>query len=228
MTVWEAFETTEILNQAGAGTRERLAACSVLKRREKGNHIVLERDEVSCLYFLVDGLASIYKINSLGEKKVIFVYGNGSALNIEALQAFPSPINCELREDSVILCVPIEAFWHEMERDACLMRAAVNGMALKIRRLYRQMKNTTNALSGEKRLAAKLYKLARDYGEERENGILINMNLSITYLADMLGSKRETVSRQAKRLCELDLIRLEKNRVTVPNLENLSKYFKMP
>lgn len=59
--------------------------------------------------------------------------------------------------------IPRERLWTVMERDPALTRAVVQSMALKIRRLYRQLKNTTNALSGEKRLAAKLFKLGRDY-----------------------------------------------------------------
>ena len=113
-----------------------------------------------------------------------------------------------------------------MERDGALTCAVLDSMSLKIRRLYRQLKNTTNALSGEKRLAAKLYKLAKDYGVATEQGIRIEMNLSITYLAEMVGSKRETVSRQMKKLTELDLIRMEKNRILVPDLKKISNYFR--
>ena len=61
-----------------------------------------------------------------------------------------------------------------------------------------------------------------------ERGVLIDMSLSITYLADMLGSKRETVSRQVKRLTELKLICMEKNRIFVPDIAELSNYFKQP
>ena len=49
-----------------------------------------------------------------------------------------------------------------------------------------------------------------------------------TYLADMLGSKRETVSRQAKKLTELQLISMEKNHVSIPDMEKLREYFKQP
>ena len=74
--------------------------------------------------------------------------------------------------------IPRERLWTVMEQDPALTRAVVQSMALKIRRLYRQLKNTTNALSGEKRLAAKLFKLGRDYSVETEKGTLINMNLA--------------------------------------------------
>jgi len=83
-------------------------------------------------------------------------------------------------------------------------------------------------LNGEKRVAAKLLKLSWDHGVEDEDGVRIDMNLTVTYLAEMLGSKRETVSRQVKKLNEQGLIMVKKNKFIIPDQEKLSKYFKMP
>ncbi|MDR3756012.1 MULTISPECIES: Crp/Fnr family transcriptional regulator [Enterocloster] len=228
MTCSEAIRQSAVLGSASASGREALAAFGCLKKYGRGEHIFRDKEEASALYFLVEGMASLYKINSLGEKKVIFAYGPGNLLNEEMLQNLPASVSCEAKENSLVFMIPRERLWTVMERDPALTRAVVQSMALKIRRLYRQLKNTTNALSGEKRLAAKLFKLGRDYGVETEKGTLIDMNLSITYLADMLGSKRETVSRQAKKLTELQLISMEKNHVSIPDMEKLREYFKQP
>ncbi|MBS6955868.1 MAG: Crp/Fnr family transcriptional regulator [Enterocloster asparagiformis] len=228
MTCSEAVRRSALLCNASASGREELAAFGCLKKYQRGQHIFYDKEEVSSLYFLVEGMASLYKINSLGERKVIFAYGPGSPLNEEMLQNLPASVSCEAKEDSLVLAISRERLWKVMEREPALTRAVVQSMALKIRRLYRQLKNTTNALSGEKRLAAKLFKLGRDYGVKTGDGTLIDMNLSITYLADMLGSKRETVSRQAKKLTEFQLIRMEKNHVLIPDMEKLSEYFKQP
>ena len=89
-------------------------------------------------------------------KKVIFVYGPGNLLNEDSLLRLTSAVNCEVREDSLVMVLPAERFIQVMDKDGRLAREVMGAMALKIRRLYRQLKNTTNALSGEKRLAAKL------------------------------------------------------------------------
>ncbi len=72
-------------------------------------------------------------------------------------------------------------------------------MTNKIRRMYRQLKNTV-PLKVEKRVAAKLWKLAKDYGEYGKNGEVIKVNITVTYLSEMLGSSRETISRALKEL----------------------------
>lgn len=228
MTKTQAFEVSDILKYASPASKAEIASFSYIKRYEKGCHVFYDKDELTFFYLLLEGMVSLYKLNSLGEKKVIFVYGPGDLLNEVTFQALPSSINCEVRESSFVLLIPKDRLWHVMQRDEELCKAAFHAMSLKIRRLYRQLKNTTNALKGEKRLAAKLYKLARDYGKETDRGTLIDMHLSITYLAEMLGSKRETVSRQAKKLSDSGMIFVEKNHVWITDLEKLSNYFKQP
>lgn len=77
----------------------------------------------------------------------------------------------------------------------------------------------------EKKLAAKLWKLSRDYGVKCEDGVTINMNISVTYLADLLGSKRETVSRSLKILLGNKLIKYENKKIKVIDQDKLSKIF---
>lgn len=224
----EAFEAVEIFREARSSTYDAIVSIASLRRVKRGEHLFHDKEPVHTLYALVSGRASLYKINSIGEKKVIFVYGKGKMLNEAMLQKLPASINCEMLEESVVMALPRDALWRIMESDPALNRAMIESMALKIRRLYRQLKNTTNALNGEKRVAAKLLKLSWDHGVEDEDGVRIDMNLTVTYLAEMLGSKRETVSRQVKKLNEQGLIMVKKNKFIIPDQEKLSKYFKMP
>lgn len=55
---------------------------------------------------------------------------------------------------------------------------------------------------------------------------MIDFDLTITYLADLVGSKRETVSRQVKILVSKQLILLHKNRIIVKDRALLLEYFK--
>ena len=125
--------------------------------------------------------------------------GDNTVINDVIIDELPASINCEVFEDAEILCFKREAFIGLMNEDFELSTIIINSLALKVRRLYRQSKNTIS-IKVEKKLAAKLWKLSKDYGIEVEEGILINLNLSITYLADMLGIPRETISRALKIL----------------------------
>ena len=86
------------------------AGFAYIRRYGKGARVFYDREASTCLYFLVEGVASLYKINSLGEKKVIFVYGPGNLLNEDSLQRLTSAVTCEAREDSLVMVLPAELF----------------------------------------------------------------------------------------------------------------------
>ena len=60
------------------------------------------------------------------------------------------------------------------------------------------------------------------YGEEIE----IDMNLSITFLADMLGVPRETASRACSMLIDYGLIKMEKKRIIIVNAHKMSAFYR--
>lgn len=220
------FNNIKVFFNINNSSKKNLLKYSKIKKYKKGEHLFLDRDRVDNIYFVLDGIASLYKLNSSHDKKVIFIYGKGEILNEVILQKNMSSLNCEILSDCEILEIPAKKFLEVMSYDFQLSRNIIESMAYKIRRLYHQLKNTSNSIRLDKQIASKLWKLSRDFGKETDEGIEINFNLSISYLADMLGSKRETVSRQLKILSEKDLIIVKRNRFVVVNRDNLLKYFR--
>lgn len=222
----EKFKDIKVLNNINSSTKKNLFKYSQIKRYKKGEHLFLDRDRVDTIYFILDGIASLYKLNTSHDKKVIFIYGKGDILNEVILQKNMTSLNCELLSDCEVLEIPAKKLLEVMSCDFQLCRNIMDSMAFKIRRLYHQLKNTSNSIRLDKQIASKLWKLSRDFGIDTEEGVEINFNLSISYLADMLGSKRETVSRQLKILSEKGLIIVKRNRFIIVDRENLLKYFR--
>lgn len=222
----ESFKIAEILQNVNENSFESLKACGKIKKIAKGEQLFRDKEYVPYIYIVISGLAALYKINSMGEKKVIFVFGKGKMLNEVIFQNMTSSINCEILEEAIILYFPKDRLMDIMKEDFELTKAIMDSMALKVRRLYRQLKNTSNSIRGDKKIAAKLWKLSGDYGVPCKEGVRIDMELSITYLADMLGSKRETVSRHLKLLTEKNLVIVKRNEFIIPEREELRKYFK--
>lgn len=126
--------------------------------------------------------------------------------------------------DCKVITVPKAQFRQLLAGDAGFSEAVMCPMAMKIRKLYRQMKNTTNTFTLEKQIAAKLWKLSRDYGIVRDGGVEIDFDLSISFLAEMVGAKRETVSRQVKALTNRGLIEVHKKRFFIKDRELLKNF----
>ncbi|MGL5428051.1 MAG: helix-turn-helix domain-containing protein, partial [Cetobacterium sp.] len=60
-----------------------------------------------------------------------------------------------------------------------------------------------------------LWKLAKDFGYEANEYHGFTVKVNNTYLADMLGTNRETVSRGVKKLKELGLVKVENNSIFI-------------
>lgn len=192
---------------------------------KKGQHVFRDKEYIDNVYIVESGKVSLYKLNEAAHKKIIFILGEGHILNEVILERIKSSISCEMFDEGYIYVFDRNNFIKVMSEDFELTKKVINSLSSKVRRLYRQMKNST-PLKIEKRLAAKLWKLSKDYGVECGGETLINLKISITYLSDMFGMPRETISRAIKILEKEGLIRRENKKVIVIDREELSNYFK--
>lgn len=216
----------EVFQDISNETIAKIVKESEVKKYKAEKMIFADKEEVNTIYIVISGLVSLYKINEFGQKKVIFILGKGKVINDVILQKLPASINCSSFEDSYILGIGREKLLNIMKDDFDLCKNIIISLSLKTRRLYRQLKNTPSSIKIEKRLAAKIYKLAKDYGIRCEEGIVINMDLTITYMADLLGSQRETISRALKLLQEKKLIKYKNKKIIVYDVDEVALFFK--
>lgn len=221
----EELSELELFKNLKPETLLKLSTIGVKVAAKKGQHIFRDKDEVNTVYIVLKGKISLYKLSENSSKKVIFILGRDKIINEVILDDLPSSINCEIFEDGELLTFNRLDFLELMKVDFDLTVSVVNSLSIKVRRLYRQLKNTT-PLKIEKKVAAKLWKLAKDYGVSTEEGTLINLNITITYLADLFGSQRETVSRALGQLESLKLIKFSNKKIVIIDKDKLSLYFK--
>ncbi|GKX67996.1 Crp/Fnr family transcriptional regulator [Inconstantimicrobium mannanitabidum] len=221
----EKLRELHLFDKVEENTLKELSQISLIKSYKKGENVFLDKQVVDTIYIVLAGKYSLYKIGEGAQKKVIFILGRDSILNEVIVDNLPASIFCETFEEGELLLINREKLIGLMKQDFALTTNVLNSLALKVRRLYRQMKNTT-PIKIEKKLAAKFWKLSRDYGLEVEDGVAINLKMSVTYLADMFGSQRETISRAIKKLEELGLIKFKDKTIIVTDKEKLVKYFK--
>jgi len=205
-------------------TLELIKASLLIKKLKKSQILFAERQSMEYIYIVLEGKVSMYRLSEKGQKRVVYILNKGEMINEVIFDDYSSSINCEGFEDSVIISILKIDLLNIMQEDFKLTEVIMWSMSKKIRRLYRQIKNTVPTKM-DKRVAAKLWKLSKDYGVETQEGILIDVKINITYLADMLGSSRETISRALKELEIMDMVKIQ-NRKFIVNREKLSQYFK--
>ncbi len=174
----------------------------------------------------MDGKSMAYNLTHTGNRKILFIFGPGTLLNERVVSPDDSICYCEAIDTGTAFVVPITEFQRLMSKDFGFTRSVLAAQEKKIRRLERQLKNTVSSIYLENKLAAKLWKLARDFGTPSPDGREINMTLPVTMLADMLGASRETVSRLCHKLVEYGLIKMSGKRICVIDLDKLLQFYK--
>lgn len=206
-------------------TKQKLMGKGIIKRYTKREHIFWDGDKVDSLYLLISGITSLYKLNSK-DKKVIFINKPYNILNASALTDQRASASCEALTDVVVISYRMNDFIDIMKHDFEVSRLVMEEMSRDMKRMYRQLKNTSNSMNLEEQILSKLWKMAKDFGVECEEGIMIDFNCTISYLAEIVGSKRESVSRKVKILIEEKYIIYRKNRFIVVDMERISDHLR--
>lgn len=205
---------------------DKLWRCGTVKEYPKGSVIIRAREMTGMVYFQLSGKSMIYNLTHTGKRKIIFIFGPGVLLNEHVLNEHAASLYCETIEKSRIFMVPVNSFLKCMEEDFGLTKAVLETQERRIWRLGHQLKNTMGSIYLERKLAAKLWKLSRDFGIQTSEGVEIDINLSITFLADMLGAPRETTSRLCNTLNEYGLMKMNKKRIIIINPEKMSEFYR--
>ncbi len=226
MGIEKYLNQLEIFSGIHSKTIEKLGKIGKIQDISKGTLLMRARESVEFVYFQVTGKSVIYNLTHGGKRKILFIFGEGALLNEHIFNNHTSSIYCEVMEQSKVLVFSVQDFMSVMAEDFELTKKVMEAQERKIWRLSHQLKNTTSSIYLERKLAAKLWKLSRDFGVEKEDGIEIDIDMTITFLADMLGVPRETTSRVCSTLTEVGLIRMNKRRIMIADPKKMAYFFK--
>ena len=176
------------------------------------------REENSNIFFILEGKVQIYNLTKCGKKKILFVLGKHNIANESTRSRVDfNTIFCETLEKCRFLC------------DQKRQNDAADGTGLRLDEESVPVSGTetlaagTSAekycwqyLSGEKTCLQTL-EAGKDFGIPSEKGIKIDMDLPVTFLADLLGVPRETASRVCGKLQDFGLIIMEKKKIYIPD-----------
>lgn len=193
----------------------------------KGTILMRGKETVSYVYIQLSGKSIQYNLTHNGKRKILFIFGRDTLLNEHVFNHHVTSIYSETLEKSEFFVIPVAEFIKQMEVDFKLTERVLEAQERKMWRLSHQLKNTMSSIYLERKLASKLWKLSRDFGIDKEYGREIDINMTITFLADMLGVSRETTSRVCSTLIEQGLIKVNKKRIVVVNLEKLRMFYRV-
>ncbi len=199
-----------------------ISRCQLFK---KGETIFFENDFCENIYFILEGTVILYKDSMDGRRKTMYILGENHFLNENDIyhNSKKISISCDAFTNVKMLLIPQNKMKDLILKHQELAVFIIQSLSHKTKRLYRQLKNTTT-ISMDKRIASKLWKLARDYGYEYGDYHGFSIKINNTYLADMIGTNRETVSRGIKKFKEMGLVKIENGKFFILK-DKLKKFY---
>ena len=196
---------------------DELGEISVSRRYRKGEIIFSEGDEGNGFYIVREGRLKVSKISPEGKEKILHIFGPGQPVGeVPVFSGENFPANAEAIENCRVLFFPRDAFVRLIERHPSL---SMNMLGILSRRL-REFSNQIEQLSLKEvpgRLASYLVDLSREQDTEE----VVELNVSKTQLASLLGTIPETLSRIFLKMSEQQLIRVDGKRIRIRDLEGL-------
>ena len=178
------------------------------------------------VYVVISGIVDVYSVTHHGNRRVIFFLGAGELVNCNILHTGDTTMFCDVVSDAKFICFKRSFFMKAMSED---MELALKVMGIYERMLWRmshQLKNSAGSLYIERKIAAKLWKLCRDFGSDKDDGCEIGFDMTITLLSECIGSTRETTSRACNTLVNRKLIVYRKQRFCIPDKNALAEFYK--
>jgi len=223
MVVKKLIRKVDAFSDLEEKTISRISEIAEEVNLKKGETLFWEKDQVDAVYALVSGKAAMLRYSGSGQKRIFFILNEGSLINEVAFDNLPVSVVCEAFEPAKLLRFSKIEFLDIMRDDFDLTYNIMCSMGKKQRRLYRQLKNTV-PIKVDKKLAAKLWKLSKDYGVLEGEWIRIDLKMSVTNLSYLMGSSRETISRALKLLIDESIVKWDNKQLLVKESDILDYY----
>ncbi|MDE3230255.1 MAG: Crp/Fnr family transcriptional regulator [Chloroflexota bacterium] len=198
---------------------------SVTRRHTFGQgEIIFHRDDPGATLFVIkSGRVRIFISSPEGQEVALAVFGPGEAFGELAL------LDGQPRSASAIAIEPVESYTIQRGDFIAVAtrrpRIALQMLATLSRRLRQTdaMVEDLLFLDVHGRVAKKLLELAETNGTRTPEGIRIEMKLTQSDLAAMVGASRESVNKVMSYLLDKQYVSVEKRKITVMRLTELRK-----
>lgn len=186
------------------------------------SHIFIEGEEQTGVYFIIEGLVKVYKMDQQGSEHIISILQKGDMFpHIGLLQPERYPGTAQTLEDTQVLWMKLDTFQTLISTHPEIFLRLFSVLERKIMDLQSQL---SAALSGEvlRKLIAILVHLSK-MKPVYDTQTPLTLTLTHQDLAYMIGSTRESVNRALNELKKEGLIDYRRGEVVLLNLSALKQ-----
>jgi CRP/FNR family transcriptional regulator, cyclic AMP receptor protein len=186
---------TRLFGDLDDGTRFELAGRAVERSFQKGEFICHEGDIGDSLFVVMEGLVKVFVTSTLGDEMVLVtllppeVFGE-----LSLVDGGPRSASAEAMEPTRLLVLSRPTFLVMLKEHPGLAEALLKSLGDLVRRLTEQASDLV-FLDLYGRVAKLLVGLAEERGAKTEDGVVLDLPLTQTDLAGMVGGSRQSVNQ---------------------------------
>ena len=221
--VLDLFGQTQIF---GSVDRDRLIPLAELANRRfyiRGESIFHQGDPGEALFLIESGIVKIDLTSDDGDQMVLATLGPGETFGELALiDRGPRSASARAVESCCLLALPREAFLHAVRENPLLLESLLESLGTLLRSLLAQASDLV-FLDLASRVAKQLMTLAEKNGRPDNGGITLDLHLSQSGLAGMVGGSRPSVNQILKSFEARGYLEVKGRRIFIKHPELLRR-----
>lgn len=190
-----------------------------IKEYNKNEYIFFEEDPIKEIYFIKEGIVLLTKLHSNGEEKVMDVLRDGDFI---ALLLFLQMKENYLVTAKAVTEVTLEVIQrkdalHNYKENAAFKEVCMQCATHRLGNFQTQLFSSSN-VDPEEKVIQILTHLYNKFGYMKNNKHFVKLPITKQELANMIGLRRETLSRKLSKLKKDNIIDVKKNIYEIKNM----------
>jgi CRP/FNR family cyclic AMP-dependent transcriptional regulator len=199
-----------------------IAQDMAVRRFAQGEVIFREGDPGQVLYMVQSGQVRIFVNGIHGSETSVILCGRPGEVfgELAVIDGLPRSATAVALVETVLLTISRENFRKHMRQCPQLALNFLNELSVRVRYNTRQM-NSLTSMDVPQRLARKLMELAQSYGLAEDGGVRINMPLTQSDLASLIGATRESINKSLRDFRLREWIHIHQGQIIILDPEAL-------
>lgn len=205
---------------------EKIHRISMLRKYGRGRIIFMEGEPGEAFFYVRSGLVKITKLSRDGREHILHILNEGHIFaEVTLFCKTEYPATAEVLEEAEIGVIKNEDLEKVIMENPELALQLIKYLNNRLVEAHMKIRNLA-LYDTFGRTAQALLKLAEDYGKKSSKGIELDLNISRQELANIVGTTRETVIRALAAFKKEQSIGIDKNTITIINVEKVRAWFK--
>lgn len=218
----ETLKIIQAFHDLSPAERKVIAERCKARRYDVGQQIVSYKDDSYDVFFILNGQVQAINFASSGQQVTFQDLETGQMFGeLSAIDGAPRSACVIAVTDALVISMAAQDFQHILEQYPVVAQATLRRLTGMVRGLTARVFER-NVLTSVQRVRAELLRLAQDEMQD-DNSAVIRQLPTHTEIATHIGTSRETVSREIKKLSAIDLLKREGNDYVITDVSGLAQ-----